>query len=81
MIDRIDINATMRVVSSRLKATTFPINDIAVLDLAARSKCSTYDCEYVALAIKLDLPLITNDKQILSEFPGIAISLERFLET
>jgi len=50
-----------------------------VLDLASRSKCSTYDCEYVALAKALGVPLITVDGAILRAFPETATTPSRFL--
>jgi predicted nucleic acid-binding protein len=50
-----------------------------ILSLAAASTCSAYDCEFVALARDLDVPLVTVDKQILAQFPAVAISLEKFL--
>lgn len=43
-----------------------------VLSLASSSKCSAYDCEYVALAVDFGLLLFTTDKQILGEFPQVA---------
>lgn len=49
-----------------------------VFELAMRSKCTVYDCEYAALAEDLDVPLVTADKQILKAFPKIAVSLEQF---
>lgn len=49
-----------------------------VLELAHRSGCSAYDCEFVALARDLEVPLVTNDRQILKAFQTIAISPSAF---
>ena len=49
-----------------------------VLKLAADSSCSAYDCEFVAVAQDLGVPLVTVDKQVLKQFPKIATSLEDF---
>jgi predicted nucleic acid-binding protein len=49
-----------------------------VLTLADRSGCSAYDCEFVALAEDLGVPLVTADRQILKAFPGLAISPNGF---
>jgi predicted nucleic acid-binding protein len=49
-----------------------------VLELASRSDCSAYDCEFVALAQDLAVPLVTNDRQMLKAFPTIAISPSSF---
>jgi predicted nucleic acid-binding protein len=51
-----------------------------VLRLAAESTCSAHDCEFVALAKDLDVGLVTTDKQILTQFQGIALSLEPFTD-
>jgi predicted nucleic acid-binding protein len=50
-----------------------------VLNLAHRSRCSAYDCEFVALALDLNVPLLTSDAQILAQFPETATSPERYL--
>jgi predicted nucleic acid-binding protein len=50
-----------------------------VLALAAASACSAYDCEFVALAKDLNILMITLDKQVLRQFPGIAVSLAQFV--
>lgn len=42
------------------------------------SKCSAYDCEFVALAQYLGVPLVTADKKILREFPAIATSIDAY---
>lgn len=44
-----------------------------VLELVGSSKCTSYDCEYVALAKEMNLTLITFDKQIVEAFPRIAM--------
>lgn len=49
-----------------------------VLSLVANSLCSAYDCEFVALAQELSVPLITFDSKILVEFPSTALSPENF---
>jgi predicted nucleic acid-binding protein len=46
------------------------------MQLVNRSECSAYDCEFVALAKYLGVPLVTADNKLLREFPGIAKSLE-----
>ena len=40
-----------------------------VLRLSKKSKCSAYDCEYVALAEFLDLKLVTADAKLAKSFP------------
>lgn len=56
----------------------YRISSEQVLELAMWSKCSAYDCEYVALAQDLGVPLVTTDRQVLRAFPKIAVSLEKF---
>ena len=51
-----------------------------VLDLVATSGCSAYDCEIMALAEDLGIPIVTVDKEILIEFPKVAVSLDDFLD-
>jgi len=55
------------------------VNSAHVLRLAAQSTCSAYDCEFVALAQDLNVRLVTVDKQILAEFPNVAISLDAYV--
>lgn len=49
-----------------------------VLELAFRSGCSAYDCEFVSLAQDLGVSLITSDRQVLAAFPSIAVSPDVF---
>ena len=58
----------------------YKISSERVLELVVQSKCSAYDCEFVALALDLGVPLVTADKQVLKAFPKIAVSLEKFVK-
>jgi predicted nucleic acid-binding protein len=46
-----------------------------VLELVRDSDCSAYDCEFIALAEKLDVKLVTMDTKILKAFPGRTVAL------
>ena len=50
----------------------YSVSTATVLELAARSGCTAYDCEYVALAQALAVPLVTADQAVLRAFPSIA---------
>jgi predicted nucleic acid-binding protein len=63
-----------------LKRFEYAVSSLNVLELVAKSKCSAYDCEFVALAQDLRVPLITTDDQILSSFPELAVSLRSFTQ-
>lgn len=54
----------------------YQANSLAVLKLASISKCSAYDCEFVALAQFLNTKLVTQDKQVLAQFPQVATALK-----
>lgn len=58
-----------------IRHTDTAVDSHDVMKLAHASGCSTYDCEYVALAHELGVPLVTMDRQILKAFPGIAVRL------
>ncbi len=61
-----------------VRGREFGVDSPQVLSLAEASGCSAYDCEFVALATELGVPLVTNDRQVLRAFPAVAISLERY---
>lgn len=56
-----------------------PVDSRDVLELAFESGCSSYDCEYVALAVSLDVSLVTSDKAVLRAFPKVAVAPDGFL--
>lgn len=43
-----------------------------VLQLVASSRCSAYDCAFVAAAEQLGVPLFTEDRALLAAFPAVA---------
>lgn len=57
-----------------------PVSSNLVLELVERSQCTSYDCEYVALAKEMNLLLVTFDKQVVKEFSRVAVFPTRFLE-
>lgn len=71
--------AAMERASELINGREAPVNSRDVLELAHRSGCSSYDCEYVALAMSLDVPLVTSDKAVLRAFPRVANAPEDFL--
>ena len=68
-------NSLQREAESLLEGAEFELESLAVLELVRDSDCSAYDCEFVALAMKLDTKLITIDKKLLRAFPKRAIAL------
>ncbi len=60
-------------------AQEYEVDSHEVLRLVGVSNCSTYDCEFVALAQELRTALVTVDKQILKDFPEVAVSLATFV--
>ncbi|MCP9909602.1 type II toxin-antitoxin system VapC family toxin [Cyanobium sp. BA20m-p-22] len=49
-----------------------PVASDQVLQLANSSRCSAYDCEFVAAALQLGVPLVTDDRAVLAAFPDVA---------
>jgi predicted nucleic acid-binding protein len=58
----------------------FLVSSPAVMRLVDQSRCSAYDCEFVALAIKQQIPLVTLDRDLLRDFAKITMSLEKFIQ-
>jgi predicted nucleic acid-binding protein len=71
---------TMRLAAECLLGGEHPVADQLVLSLVAHSKCSAYDCEFVALAHMLNVVLVTEDKALLRNFPEKCRSLKNCSE-
>ena len=68
----------MNEVENFMSEYEYEVNSNESLELVNNSNCSAYDCEFVALAKRLDLKLFTSDKKILKEFPQFANSISDF---
>jgi len=62
-----------------ISGNEYQISSTQVMNLVNSSSCSAYDCEFVALAQQLKVPLITADKKLLREFADTAKSLDDYL--
>lgn len=60
---------------SLLAGCEFEVESRQVLELVRESDCSAYDCEFIALAMKLETKLVTMDQKLLRAFPNQAMSL------
>ena len=73
-----DAQLLMHEAEDFMSGNEYEVNSYEILELVSDSTCSAYDCEFVALAKRLNLSLFTSDKRILKDFPGIASSLKDF---
>lgn len=64
--------ALMEKAEALLSAHDEPVTSEHVLQLVRSSPCSAYDCEFVAAAQQLSVPLVTEDRAILTAFPDLA---------
>lgn len=58
-----------------LAGAEYEVDSQTVLELVRDSNCSAYDCEFVALAIKLGVRLVTMDAKLRKAFPKNTIGL------
>ena len=70
---------TMATAEEALSGCEHQVSSTRVLQLAASSRLSAYDCEFLSLAESLAAPLVTEDRAVLKAFPEAALSMERFL--
>jgi len=73
-----EANAAYQNVQKDIGANEYSVPTERVLKLVVASDCSAYDCEYVALAQDLGVPLVTTDEQVLKAFPKTAVALDKF---
>jgi predicted nucleic acid-binding protein len=68
-------NSLQKEAESLLEGAEFEVDSRTVLELVRDSDCSAYDCEFVALSIRLETKLLTMDKKLLRAFPQRAMAL------
>ena len=51
-----------------------------VLDLVAKYGITAYNGQFVALAMEMGIPCVTEDQELHENFPGVAISIDEFLK-
>ena len=61
--------AIQREAESLLAGSEFEVDSLSVFELVRDSDCSAYDCEFIALAARLQTKLVTMDKKLLRAFP------------
>ena len=74
-----DTHQIMEEAARLMRGMEYEVASLRVLSLIASSTCSAYDCEFVALAQDLGVPLVTADRRILDQFPESSISLDTFV--
>lgn len=62
-----------REAASTLASPEAEVDAERILALAAQSGCSAYDCEYVHLAQRLGVALVTADKRLRAAFPKVCV--------
>ena len=67
--------SAQKIAENLLAGSEYAVDSVAIMALVRDSNCSAYDCEFVALAIKLDCQLVTMDKKLLAAFAPHTVSL------
>ena len=68
-LELVDALALFQRAADIIGADEYEVQSSDVLRLSKNSRCSAYDCEYIALAEFLDLKLVTADGKLAKAFP------------
>lgn len=66
-------------VERSMRSNEYAVDTADVLKLVDRTGHSSYDCEFVALAQALGVPLVTGDVRLMHLFPGTAVKMDDFV--
>jgi predicted nucleic acid-binding protein len=78
-INKQDAQTMMQLATACLLGGEHTVSDRAVFELVAKSRCSAYDCEYVALAEALGTILVTEDQKLMRAFPKRCRSIRQVI--
>lgn len=70
-----DARALQAEAESLLAGNEHEVDSQRVLELVRDTDCSAYDCEFAALALRLDVKLVTMEARLLRAFPKFAVPL------
>ena len=51
-----------------------------VIDLVVQHEITAYDGQFIAVALEMGIPCLTEDRELHKKFPGIVISMDEFLK-
>jgi predicted nucleic acid-binding protein len=69
----------MSLAQSRVAGREYEAISSDILRLVGQSACTAYDCEFVALAKRYGVKLVTMDRKIVSAFPETAVLLTDYV--
>lgn len=61
---------------SLMMGMEYEVPSSEVLELVRQSNCSAYDCEFVALAMRMNMKLVTMDRKVLGAFAPWTLALD-----
>jgi predicted nucleic acid-binding protein len=61
-----------------VKVDSLAPDPITILNLNLETGCTSYDCQFVALAQRLGTRMVTADQEVLRGFPNYAVGLQTF---
>lgn len=70
---------TMSAAEDLMADGEFAVPSSEVLEAAAESGCTPYDCEFAVLARLSGAPLVSLDTALVRAFPTVAVSLQDFV--
>jgi predicted nucleic acid-binding protein len=77
-MDMESVLVSLHMAEETMAGREYVVDTRKVLELAAQSGCGAHECEYVALARDLAVPLVTMNRELLRAFPKTALAPEKF---